>query len=55
MINYFWCGEFSEYRSEEVMLLLTLGRCSQKVTKLDTANFSLLFYGTPRVNTFIAV
>ena len=29
------------------------GRYSQKVTNLETANFSHLFYGTPRVNTFI--
>ena len=33
------CGNFGWY--------------SRKVTKLETANFSHLFYGTPRVNTFI--
>ena len=30
-----------------------IGRYSQNVTKLETANFSHPFYGTPCVNTFI--
>ena len=43
-------------RQLQVMSLMAYnhnGRYSQKVTKLETANFSHPFYGTPRFNTFM--
>ena len=46
-------GLVRELKGQEETILN--GRYSQKVTKLETANFSHPVYGTPRVNTFITL